>query len=79
MAAGDKREGLRADWTRIKFDRQIVSIALVTGATEIISDDGDVAAIGERWGIRVRSVEDQPIPAELVPPPLLAPLDDDAP
>lgn len=77
IEAGDKREGLRADWAKIKFDRQIVSIALVAGATEIISDDGDVAAIGNRWGIQVRSVEELPLPAELIPPPLLAHLDDE--
>lgn len=72
MAAGDKREGLQQDWTKIKFDRQIVSIALVAGADEIISDDADVAAIGERWGVQVRSIEDLPVPPELIPPPLLA-------
>lgn len=76
MAAGDKREGLQPDWTKIKFDRQIVSIALVVGATGIISDDADVAAIGERWGVPVRSVEDLPLPAELIAPPLFAELDD---
>ncbi len=77
IAAGDKREGLQADWTKVKFDRQIVSIALVVGASEIISDDGDVAAIGERWGVQVRSVEDLPLPAELIPPPLFAQLEDE--
>lgn len=62
--AGDKREGLQSDWTKIRFDRQIVAIALVSGASEIISDDSDVAAIGERWGIKVTSIEDLPLPAE---------------
>jgi hypothetical protein len=79
IKAGDKREGLQSDWTKIKFDRQIVAIALVSGASEIISDDGDVAAIGERWGIKVTSIEDLPLPAELVPPPLLAPLEEEEP
>lgn len=77
MAAGDKREGLKADWTKVKFDRQIVAIALVVNASEIISDDPDVTAIGERWGVPVRSIEDLPIPKDLVPPPLLAGLEDD--
>ena len=77
MAAGDKREGLQADWTKVKFDRQILAIALVAGASEVISDDGDIIAIGERWGLQVSSVEDLPIPAELIPPPLLAALEDD--
>lgn len=77
MAAGDKREGLQADWTKVKFDRQIVSIALVVKATEIISDDADVAAIGDRWGVLVRSIDDLPLPAELIPPPLLASLEEE--
>lgn len=78
-AAGDKREGLPLDtpWTKVKFDRQIVAIAITSGASEIISDDPDVKAIGERWGIKVISVEDLEIPAHLIPPPLLAPLDDE--
>jgi hypothetical protein len=80
-ASGDKREGLPADipWTKVKFDRQIVAIALTSGASEIISDDGDVKAIGERWGIKVTSVAELPIPAHLVPPPLLAGLEDPQP
>ena len=49
IGAGDKREGSRADWTKVKYDRQIVAIALVAGASRIISDDRDVQAIGERW------------------------------
>ena len=76
MAAGDKREGLQADWTKVKFDRQIVAIALVNNAAEIISDDAAVASIGERWGVKVTSIEDLPLPPELIPPPLLAPLED---
>ena len=79
IAAGDKREGAPAGtpWTKVKFDRQIVAIALVNGAAEIISDDPHVKAIGERWGVKVTSVDDLPIPSELVPPPLLAALEDD--
>lgn len=34
IAAGDKREGRQADHTKVKFDRQIVSIAIVNGATK---------------------------------------------
>jgi len=78
-AAGDKREGLPTEtpWAKVKFDRQIVAIAITSGASEIISDDPDVKNIAERWGIKVVSVEDLEIPAELIPPPLLAPLEDD--
>ena len=78
-ADGDKREGLPSEtpWAKVKFDRQIVAIAIVSGASEIISDDPDVKAIGERWGIKVSSVEDLEIPAHLIPPPLLRALEDD--
>jgi len=75
--AGDKREGLQADWTKVKFDRQIVSIAMVANATEIISDDRDIAAICERWNFPARSIEDLPIPSELIPPPLFAKLEEE--
>jgi hypothetical protein len=79
ITAGDKREGAPADtpWTKVKFDRQIVAIAIVNGASEIISDDPHVRAIGERWGIKVTSVDDLPVPSELIPPPLLAALEDE--
>jgi len=80
IAQGDKREGLPAEtpWAKVKFDRQIVAIAIVTGASEIISDDGDVKAIAERWGVKVLSLEDLEVPPECIPPPLLAELDDDS-
>jgi len=43
----------------------------------MISDDGDVAAIGARWGLPVISVQDLPLPEYLIPPPLLAGLEND--
>jgi hypothetical protein len=77
IAAKDKWEGLQADHTKIKFDRQIVSVAIVNGATEIISDDRDVWAICERWNFPAHSVESLPLPPALIPPPLLASLEED--
>jgi hypothetical protein len=78
LAAKEKREGLEVTpWQKIKFDRQIVAIAIVSGATELISDDPDVDHIGKRWGIRVSSVADLPIPPEYEPPPLLKHLEDE--
>ena len=71
MAAGYKKERLSADWTKVKFDRQIVAMALVSGAMAIISDDGDVRKIGELWGMKITSVKELPLPAALIPPPLL--------
>jgi|SRR5665213_1159750 len=77
IQAKDKWEGLKADHTKIKFDRQIVSVAIVNGATEIISDDEDVDAIGKRWGIQVTSVKDLPLPAAFIPPPIYQFLEND--
>jgi hypothetical protein len=76
IEAGDKREGSEASWAKVKFDRQIVAIALVNRASELISDDPHVIAVGSRWGLSVKSVDDLPIPDALVPPPLLAPLEE---
>jgi hypothetical protein len=78
ISKGDKREGLPKEtpWTKIKLDRQIVSVALVNFASEIISDDPDIAAIGDRWGFKVSSIEDLPIPDRLIPPPLFAALEE---
>jgi hypothetical protein len=47
IAKGDKRDGIRADWTKIKFDRQIMAIAIVNDAPNIISDDPDLVAPGK--------------------------------
>lgn len=76
IAEGDKREGLQADHTKVKFDRQIVAIAMVNGAEQIISDDGDIVAICQRWKMPVSSVGDLPLPPFLIPPPLLANLEE---
>ena len=77
LAAKDKWEGLQADHTKVKFDRQIVSIAVANGATEIISDDRDVAAICDRWQFPVRSVSELPLPSSLIPPPIFAKLEEE--
>jgi hypothetical protein len=77
IATGDKREGAPKDapWMKVKFDRQIIAIAIVNGVSEVVSDDVHIKQIGERWGVKVTSVEDLPIPKELIPPPLFAPLE----
>jgi hypothetical protein len=78
IAGGDKREGSAATWTKIKFDRQIITIAIVNGASELISNDPDLLAIGKRWNFKVMGIEDLPLPQSHIPPPLLAPLEEDA-
>jgi hypothetical protein len=41
--AGDQREGLPIAKNAMKFDRQILAIALVSGARVLFSDDDGVA------------------------------------
>jgi predicted nucleic acid-binding protein len=61
---GNKRDGIRREWDKIKYDRQIVAIAHVEGASIIYSTDEDVHKHGEAWGIRVLNISDLPIPAK---------------
>lgn len=51
-------------WAKLKYDRQIVAIAKVIGATTIYSDDSDLAAIATRNRIPVVSVSELPLPPE---------------
>lgn len=51
-------------WAKLKYDRQIVAIAKVVGATMIYSDDGGVAAVAARSKIPVVSVGELPLPPE---------------
>jgi predicted nucleic acid-binding protein len=63
VAAGDIREGLKTTKTQMKFDRQIVAIALTNGARVLYSDDDGVKKFGERSGLKVKRTSDLPIPA----------------
>lgn len=59
---GDIREGLSITKSELKFDRQIVAIALVSGATVLYSDDAAVAKFAEGSGLVVKSILDLPLP-----------------
>lgn len=61
---GDKRGGSKASWAKVKFDQQIVAIALVAGAHTIYSDDDDVGRLGAKYGLKVLKVADLPLPPE---------------
>jgi predicted nucleic acid-binding protein len=63
-AGGDKRGGVSASWAKVKYDRQIVAIAKVSGATTIYSDDEDVATLSRVENIEVMGVADLPLPPE---------------
>jgi PIN domain len=62
-AKGNKRGSApTSDWQKVKFDRQIVAIALVHKASTIYSDDPDIAAHGKDCGVNVLALADLPLP-----------------
>lgn len=65
LKSGDKREGEKAEpWQKLKYDRQIVAISLVEGASEIYTADKDVYNQALRWGIKAIHLADLPVPPE---------------
>lgn len=64
LDGGDKKAGIDAPWAKVKYDRQIVAIAKVRGATAIYSDDEDVAKLGLLIGIPVVRFADLELPPE---------------
>jgi hypothetical protein len=63
--AGSRKGGNPdASKAKIKFDRQIVAIALVEGATAIYSDDDHVCAYAKEAGIESFRLADLPMPPE---------------
>ena len=53
-------------WAKLKFDRQIVAIAKVCGATSIYSHDGGIQTVAGRVGIEVLRLHDLPLPPEML-------------
>jgi hypothetical protein len=64
ISRGNKRGGSSATWAKVKYDRQIVAIAKVCGATTIYSDDEDVEALGKTAKIAVTGLSALPLPPE---------------
>jgi len=62
IKTGNKKGNLPGNWTKIKFDRQIVAIARANDAQEIYSEDPDIKTIAAPLGIKVVSVCDLPLP-----------------
>jgi len=62
---GDKRDGSRDSWQKVKIDRQIVAIAKSVGAELIITDDDSVKACALRVGIPSMRVSDLSLPPEV--------------
>lgn len=55
---GDKKSGSSRSWQKVKFDRQIVSIAKVNNATAVYSNDKQVRRWAEELGMRGIAVWD---------------------
>ena len=64
VTAGDLRAGTDATRAKLKFDRQIIAIALTRGETTIYSDDGDIARLGEALGLEAIRSHVLPRPPE---------------
>jgi predicted nucleic acid-binding protein len=63
---GSKRGSTpEADWSKVKFDRQIIAIARVTGASTIYTNDDQLAKHAKEIGISSIKLDDLPLPAKL--------------
>lgn len=63
IGRGDKRDGRKDAWQKVKIDRQIVAIGKANGTQAFLSDDAGVEAIAKRIGIRTMKVCDLELPA----------------
>jgi hypothetical protein len=57
---GDKKEEVQSPWQKVKYDRQIVAIARVEGASAIYSTDEHIHKHAQLWGVPVLSISDLP-------------------
>lgn len=62
ITGGDKKDGSDEPWAKIKYDRQIVAIAKVVGASAIYSDDRGLKRVAERLGLQVIGLSECPLP-----------------
>ncbi len=64
ISEGDKRDGVRSSWQKVKIDRQIVAIAQVSRCERIITGDPDVEKIAGRAAIDTTFVWELDLPPE---------------
>jgi hypothetical protein len=64
LSKGKKKGSSTAPWAKVKYDRQIVAIAKVAGATTIYSDDADIRIIAVEAQIEVKGLADLPLPTQ---------------
>ena len=64
LAEGDKKDGVRSGWQKVKIDRQILAIAKVSGCGSVVTGDGDVAKLAGRAALTADLVAQLPLPPE---------------
>ncbi|MDH5723233.1 MAG: hypothetical protein OEY94_07930 [Alphaproteobacteria bacterium] len=62
LKSGDKKSGSTATWAKVKFDRQIIGIALANRITTIYANDQDLKKLAEKKGITVIGVHELEVP-----------------
>lgn len=62
IQSGDLRQGMQITKNAMKFDRQIVAIALVSGARILFSDDDGVEKFASACGLATKRVTSLPVP-----------------
>ena len=62
ISDGDKRDGVRNSWQKVKIDRQIVAIAQVARCERIVTGDPDVEKIAGRAAIETMFVWQPDLP-----------------
>jgi predicted nucleic acid-binding protein len=70
LGRGDKRDGVDAPYQKIKIDRQIVAIAKAHQTTEIITSDSGIQTAANRVFIKVKTIEDYPLPDNVINRPI---------
>lgn len=59
----NKNRSKQPIWNKIKFDRQIVAVAKVQGATCVYSDDDQLRRFAEECGMAAKGLSDIPVPS----------------
>ncbi|MBV8460014.1 MAG: hypothetical protein JO009_03920 [Candidatus Eremiobacteraeota bacterium] len=62
QAPGDRPKSATETYAKIKYDRQIVAIAKVEGATVVYSDDSNVRTYARNLGMRAVALAELPLP-----------------
>ena len=69
LKSGDKRDGVDDIYAKIKYDRQIIGIALANSISTIYAHDGNLKKHAEKKGITVIGIHELEVPP--APPPTL--------